>query len=97
MFSDRPKVPIAQHINIDMLKAPKQFQDFMQIYGLENVIIGPTCFKAKNATQLDVVLTDTPRRIEGIVNLDIGMSHFHNITCASTKLFVPKTSGSSFH
>ena len=84
-------------INIDMLKAPKQFQDFMQIYGLENVIIRPTCFKAKNATQLDVVLTDTPRRIEGIVNFDIGMSEFHNITCASTRLFVPKTSGSSFH
>ena len=34
-------------INIDILKAPKQFKDFMQIYGLENVIIGPTCFKAK--------------------------------------------------
>ena len=58
----------------------------MQIYGLENVIIG-----------LDVVLTDTPRHIEGIVNFDIGMSDFHNITCTSTKLFVPKTSGSSFH
>ena len=84
-------------INIDMLKAPKQFQDFMHIYGLENVIIGPICFKAKNATQLDVVLTDTPRRIEGIVNFDIDMSDFHNITCASTRLFVPKTSGSSFH
>ena len=38
-----------------------------------------------------------PRRIEGIVNFDIGMSDFHNITCASTKLFVPKTFGSSFH
>ena len=25
------------------------------------------------------------------------MSDFHNITCASTRLFVPKTSGSSFH
>ena len=84
-------------IDIDMSKAPKQFQDFMQVHGLENVIIRPTCFKAKNATQLDVVLTDTPRRIEWIVNFNIGMSDFHNITCASTKLFVPKMSGSSFH
>ena len=70
--------------------------DFMQIYGLENIIYEPTCFKSKKATLLDVVLTDTPRRIGGICNFDIGMSDFHNITCASTKLFVPKTSGSSF-
>ena len=83
-------------INIDMLNTPKPFKDCMQIYGLENIITEPTCFKSKKATLLDVVLTDTPRRIGGISNFDIGMSDFHNITCASTKLFVPKTSGSAF-
>ena len=77
-------------INIDMLNTPKPFKDFMQICGLENIITEPTCFKSKKATLLDVVLTDTPRRIGGISNFDIGQSDFHNITCASTKYLFQK-------
>ena len=34
-------------MNIDMLNTPKPFKDFMQIYGLENIITEPTCFKSK--------------------------------------------------
>ena len=73
-----------------MLNTPKPFKDFMQICGLENIITEPTCFKSKKATLLDVVFTDTPRRIGGISNFDIGQSDFHNITCASTKYLFQK-------
>ena len=82
-------------------KLPKLATSDENVIKIDNISVSTISRRSsvsnpKKATLLDVVLTDTPRRIGGISNFDIGMSDFHNITCASTKLFVPKTSGSAF-
>lgn len=85
-------------ININLLKCPESFKDFMELFGLANVIQGATCFKSKeNPTLLDIILTDSPNRICDTLNTNIEISDFHNIVCATTKMHVPKCSMPTFY
>ena len=59
------------------------------IHGLTNLIKDPTCFKAENPTLLDVLLTDKPNCFSGKLNIDLGLSDFHNFVCVASKLFTP--------
>ena len=67
----------------------------MDITGLQNIIKGPTCFKGKVGTLLDIVLTTSPRRVASTVNLNTGVSDFHHLVGFATKITVPKT-GNAF-
>ena len=53
------------------------------------IIDGPTCFKG-TPSLIDIILTDTPSRISGTLNTDTGLSDFHHITIASTKIHIPR-------
>ena len=55
------------------------------------IIDGPTCFKG-TPSLIDIILTDTPGRISGKLNIDIGISDFHHLTLACTKMHVPRSS-----
>lgn len=59
------------------------------IHGLTNLIKEPTCFKAETPTLLDVFLTDKPYSFTACLNIDIGLSDFHNFICVTTKLYTP--------
>ena len=86
-LSEVKSVFIIGDININLQCMPKPFQDFMCGYSLCNVVKEPTCFKSvSNPTLIDVILTNTPRRLASHVNVAIGVSDHHNIICAATKL-----------
>ena len=86
-LSEVKSIFIIGDININLQCIPKPFQDFMCGYSLCNVVKEPTCFKSvSNPTLIDVILTNTPRRLASHVNVAIGMSDHHNIICAATKL-----------
>ena len=81
--------------NIDQLRNPNNLQDFLDIYGMSCIVNGPTCFKG-TPSLIDIILTDTPNRISGTLNADIGLSDFHHITLASTKLNIPRKMSPKF-
>jgi hypothetical protein len=90
-LSDAKSVYIIGDINIDMQCTPAPFTDFMTMYNLCNIIEKPTCFKSvQNPSLLDVVLTNTPRRLLSHLNVSVGVSDHHNIICAATKVHLAR-------
>ena len=88
---------IVGDLNINLLdhNESKCLTDSMDVTGLQNIIKEPTCFKGKNGTLLDIVLTISPRRVASTVNLNTGMSDFHHLVGFATKITIPKT-GNAF-
>ena len=82
---------IAGDINIDMNCTPRSFCDFMDMYNLVNIVDKPTCFKSvENPSLIDVVLTNTPKRLASHLNVGIGVSDHHNIICAATRMHLAR-------
>jgi hypothetical protein len=78
-------------INIDFKCLPNDMSSFLSSYNLVNVIKTPTCHKnSDNPSLIDVIITNTPERIACHLNTFVGVSDFHNLICASTKLHAPK-------
>ena len=75
-------------INQDLLK-DCSLSGICDLHGLTNLIKEPTCFKSENSTLLDVFLTDKPYSFTTCLNIDIGLSDFHNFICVATKLHAP--------
>ena len=64
-------------------------KDFCEVNGLYNLIKSPTCFKGKNPTLLDIALTNKPKSFNRILNIDIGLSDFHNYISLASRVFAP--------
>ena len=71
-------------INYDMFK-DNILRDICDVYDLKNTVHGPTCFKGENPTLLDVFLTNKPNSFCNFINIDTGISDFHNLTGSSQK------------
>ena len=52
---------------------------------MRNIIEGSTCSKGAMPTLIDVILTYSPRRVSATLNVDIGISDFHNLIAAGQK------------
>jgi hypothetical protein len=78
-------------LNVNFLKTKHELTELLDLYDLKNVIKDATCFKSvTNPSLIDIILTNKPRSLSGHLNVNIGLSDFHNITCASTKHNVTK-------
>ena len=78
-------------ININMNVNGTALNNVLDIFDMHNVIHEPTCFKnVHNPSLIDVILTDSPRRICDTLNVNTGISDCHNIICAATKIHVPR-------
>ena len=53
----------------NMLQPPVDFKHVLELYGLNNVITDPTCFKSVTPTLIDVIITDSLRRVGNTVIL----------------------------
>ena len=74
-----------RHSNFKCLK------DVMDIHDLYNVIDSPTCFKSENKSLRDIILTSNKRRVAHKLNVNTGLSDFHNLIAFSTEIQIPKT------
>ena len=63
--------------------------DLCDVYGLSNLVNAPTCFKAEIPTLIDVFLTDKRNSFTDVLNIDFGLSDFHNLVCVSARLHAP--------
>ena len=84
-----------QHLRVfgDMncnLLGPNVLSDTCDIFGLTNLVTGPTCFKSEAPTLVDVMITDKPKCFSGRVNIDFGCSDFHNFIAVASRMYVPE-------
>ena len=77
-------------INYDMFK-DNILCDICDVYDLKNSVHGPTCFKGENPTLLDVFLTNKPNSFCNFINIDTGISYFHNLTGVISKVHAPES------
>ena len=77
-------------INLLCPRESQCIRDVVETHGLENMISDPTCFKSDKGSLLDVIFTNAKNRVSSSLNIDNGISDFHNITCFSTMLHVPR-------
>ena len=77
-------------INYDMYK-DNTLHDLCDIYDLKNSVNGPTCFKGEIPTLLDVFLTNKPNSFCHSINIDTGISDFHNLTGVVSKVHAPQS------
>ena len=66
-------------------------KDFCEIYNLENLIKGPTCFKnPKNPSSIDVILTNKKSSFQSSITLESGLSDCHKMTITVLKRYFKK-------
>ena len=59
-------------------------KDFCEMYDLENLISGPTCFKnANNPSSIDVMVTNRKTSFQNSMTIETGLSDHHKIGCVS--------------
>ena len=78
------------NINLMCENDCKCLKDVMDIHGLCNLIESPTCYKSCNPSLIDVLLTSHKRRIANVLNINTGISDFHNLIACSAKMHVPR-------
>ena len=59
-------------------------------------ITDPTSIKGEQPSWIDVIFTDTPRRVCDSLNFVTGLIDFYHIVLASSKMYVPETLRASF-
>lgn len=90
MTSDGKEIILLGDVNINMMNGnDKLTDDLCHVFGLKNLISGPTCFKVERGTLLDPVLVMNPKRFQNPINSHFGFSDFHNLVGCVTKLKVP--------
>ena len=88
---DGSSLYIIGDLNVDMMTKSNALADTLDVFNLRNVVRKPTCFKnVLNPSLLDVILTNTPRRLTSVLNVSLGISDFHNFICVATKMCKPK-------
>ena len=69
----------------------KEMQEFCEIYGLENLIKVPTCYKnPSNPSSIDVMLTNKITSFQNSITLETGLSDHHKMTITVLKRYFKK-------
>ena len=65
--------------------------DFCQMYGLDNQINEPTCYKnVNNPSSIDVMFTNRKSCFQDSITIETGLSDHHKMTTFSEKPFLEK-------
>ena len=78
------------NINLMCKNESKCLKDVKDIHGLCYLIESPTCYKSDNPSLIDVVLTSHRRRIADTLNINTGISDFHNSIAYSKNMHVSR-------
>ena len=76
--------------NTNMLNKGECITDLLYICGLKNIVTKPTCHKNREQpTLIDLIVTNVPKRLKSVTNVDTGLSDYHDILCVATKMCIP--------
>ena len=66
-------------------------KDFCELYDLENLIKGPTCYKnPNNPSSMDVMLTNKKKGFCNSMTIETGPSDCHKMTVSVLKMYIKK-------
>ena len=69
----------------------RDMKDFCEVYNLDNLIKGPTCFKnPSNPSSIDVILTNKKSSFQNSIILESGLSDCHKMTITVLKRYFKK-------
>ena len=69
----------------------KEMLEFCEIYGLKNLIKGPTCYKnPSNPSSIDLMLTNKITSFQNSITLETGLSDHHKMTITVLKRYFKK-------
>ena len=77
-------------VNINLLQTPNCLSDMFDVYGLSNMINSPTCYKSTRGTLIDPVVVLNDKRFFQAINVQCGMSDWHNLVGCVTKINLPR-------
>ena len=69
----------------------EHMSNFCDMYGLNNLIKEPTCFKStENPSSIDIMLTNKKLSFQNSTTVETGLSDFHKMTVTVMKRFFKK-------
>lgn len=69
----------------------EKIKSFCEMYGLKNIVKGPTCYKNPNKpTSIDLILTNKIHIFQNNINIETGLSDHHLMTVCVMKYTFPK-------
>ena len=75
----------------DLNSEPTCLDDFLNTYGLKNLIREATCYKNPDKpSSIDLILTNHPRSFQDSRTVETGLSDFHKLTLTVLKMLVKK-------
>ena len=60
--------------------------NFMNLYGLANLVKVPTCLKSDNPRCIDLILTNNRNCFKGTRTIETGLSDFHSLIVTVVKV-----------
>ena len=66
-------------------------------FRLRWILATSPCYKSSNPSLIDALLTTHKRRIANVLNINTGISDFHNLIACSTKMHVPRNTNRLIH
>ena len=83
MVNKYENILITGDLNINLLDqkcdTANHFSDLRDTFALTNLVKDRTCFKNKNGTLLDVILTNRPNSFHKTIIIETGLSDCHKL------------------
>ena len=81
---------ICGDLNYDLTKKTSNaLKEMCLLFGLYNLVKGPTCFKSKHGSLLDVILVNKSSTFYNTLNVVNSVSDFHNMVATMMRFHVP--------
>ena len=76
--------------DFNMTETEEQLKNFLDLYGLKNLVPEPTCYKSETARCIYLVLTNRNRSVQQSTTVETGLSDFHKMAVTVLKTTFPK-------
>ena len=78
-------------INIDIgYPGYKELIQLLDMFNLTNLIKENTYFSREKGSEIDVILTNSPKRFYNSTTFELGISDVHKLICTSLKQYVTR-------
>ena len=68
----------------------KDLIQLLDIFNLTNLIKEKTCFASEKGSEIQVILTNSPKRFYNSTTFELGISDVHKLVCTSVRQYVTR-------
>ena len=89
-ISKAKEIILLGDVNTNLMQKPNCLNDLFDVYGLTNLVNSLTCYKCERGTLLDPVVVLIDKRFYEPINIQCGMSDWHNLVGCIRKVHMPR-------